>query len=337
MGNLSPRAEQKFKQMQQKLAERYGVQSVSKTFSVNPTMEQTLHDKIAEEIDFLQRINVIGVRDKVGQKIFGGLTGSITKRTDTIANDRQPMHNLGLEDTDYLLTKTESDVSISYDLIDTWSKFPDFAARFLRYVRRQMALDRIKVGWHGTTIAAETDLATYPMLDDVNIGWLQHIRNDASSQMLTQGSTVNQIRLGATGDFKTLDALVQDVKQGIHTAHRHGGDLIAIVGEDLLAWDEAKLYSDHGHLPSEKSGIKQALKSYGGLPTMTVPFFPATGLTVTSLDNLSIYWQEGSSRRKVEDNPKRDRIEDYNSRNEGYVVEDFNKIAAIEAGNVVFV
>lgn len=57
---------------------------------------------------------------------------------------------------------------------------------------------------------------------------------------------------------------------------------------------------------------------------------------ITSWDNLSIYWQEDSWRRSTIDNPKRDQVEDYNSRNEGYVVEDYEKFAAIESGNVVF-
>ena len=201
MNILTARGAQSFSKLQAALAKSYGVDSVEKHFAVNPTMEQTLHDKIAEEIDFLQKINVLGVRDKTGQKIYGGLGGSITKRTDTTQNDRVPMNNLGLDPKDYLLSKTESDVAITYEMIDTWSKFKDFNARFVAYVRRQMALDRIKVGWHGTSIATETDIATYPLLDDVNIGWHELIRMHAPAQMMTEGSTTDQINLGAGGDY----------------------------------------------------------------------------------------------------------------------------------------
>jgi hypothetical protein len=37
-------------------------------------------------------------------------------------------------------------------------------------------------------------------------------------------------------------------------------------------------------------------------------------------------------RRAVIDNPKRDRIEEYRSQNEAYVVEDFGKFAAVRQG-----
>ena len=61
-----------------------------------------------------------------------------------------------------------------------------------------------------------------------------------------------------------------------------------------------------------------------------MPFFPARGLTITTLDNLSIYYQRGTRRRTIVDNAKRDRIEDYQSVNEDYVIEDFDKFCMAE-------
>jgi hypothetical protein len=65
-----------------------------------------------------------------------------------------------------------------------------------------------------------------------------------------------------------------------------------------------------------------------------VPFFPATGVVVTSWDNLSLYFQDSSWRRHLIENPKRSRVEDYNGRNEGYVIEQLGKFAMIEAANL---
>ncbi|MGJ0639192.1 P2 family phage major capsid protein, partial [Xenorhabdus bovienii] len=53
-------------------------------------------------------------------------------------------------------------------------------------------------------------------------------------------------------------------------------------------------------------------------------------LLISRLDNLSVYYQEGTRRRSVLDNPKRDRIENYESVNEAYVVEDYRGVALIE-------
>ena len=44
---------------------------------------------------------------------------------------------------------------------------------------------------------------------------------------------------------------------------------------------------------------------------------------ITTLDNLSIYWQEGTRRRLLKDEPEYDRIANYESVNEDYVVEEY--------------
>ena len=56
----------------------------------------------------------------------------------------------------------------------------------------------------------------------------------------------------------------------------------------------------------------------------------AVDVLVTSWDNLSLYYQDSSWRKQAVDNPKRSRVEDYNSRNEGYVIEQIEKIALTE-------
>ncbi|MGS1363743.1 P2 family phage major capsid protein, partial [Proteus mirabilis] len=72
----------------------------------------------------------------------------------------------------------------------------------------------------------------------------------------------------------------------------------------------------------------------GGLPAVRAPFFPDNAFFITRLDNLSIYFLADSRRRQVLDNPKRDRIENYESVNEDFVVEDFRGVALVE--NIVF-
>ncbi len=56
---------------------------------------------------------------------------------------------------------------------------------------------------------------------------------------------------------------------------------------------------------------------------MRVPYFPADAMFITRTDNLSIYFQEGTHRRLIDEVPKRDRIENYESINEDYVIEDY--------------
>ena len=48
---------------------------------------------------------------------------------------------------------------------------------------------------------------------------------------------------------------------------------------------------------------------------------------MTSLDNLSIYVQDERMRRHLKDVPERNRVEDYLSSNEAYVVENYEAVA----------
>ena len=337
--SLSAHARQQFARLEAAIARAYDVPSVRQEFNVTPTLAQTLNDKITEKSDFLGRINVVPVSEMKGQKVMIGVSGPIASRTNTATTDRVAKDVVDLDALGYELFSTESDVGLPFATIDSWSKFPDFLARYSAAVQRQIALDRIMVGWNGTSAAATTDPVANPLLQDVNKGWLQIAREQVPAQVLAEGAVADTISLGATGDYKNLDEMVHDVKQMIDPVFRDAGDLIAIVGSDLLANDKGKLYAAQGSTPTEKERIEgaQVIATYGGLPSFIVPFFPAKGLVITSWDNLSIYFQDTSWRRHLLENPKRSRVEDYNARNEGYVIEQLGKFAAIEAANVVLV
>ena len=330
--SLSAFGAQMFAELQLAIAESYGVDLATKMFSVDPTIAQELNDAITAKSDFLERINVIPVSEIKGQKVFIGVSGPVTGRTNTSTKDREAKDASSLDQSTYELSSTESDVGLPYAKIDAWAKFPDFHQRYSAAVQKQIALDRIMVGFHGTHAAVQTDIAQYPMLQDVNKGWLQQAREQIPAQVLKEGKVAGKVTLGAGGDYANLDALVHDTKQLVDERLRDAGDLIAIIGTDLLAADKAKLYSKQGDTPTEKERIEEAqvIATYGGLPSFSVPFFPVNGVVVTSWDNLSIYFQDSSWRKQTIDNPKRSRVEDYNSRNEGYVIEQLEKFAMTE-------
>lgn len=330
--SLSAYGAKMYAEMQLAIAETYGVELASKMFSVEPSIAQELNDAITAKADFLQRINVIPVTEIKGEKVFIGVSGPVTGRTNTKTTDRVAKDASALENSTYELSSTESDVGLPYAKIDAWAKFPDFHQRYSAAVQKQIALDRIMVGFHGVKTAAQTDIEAYPMLQDVNKGWLQQLREQAPQQVLKEGKTPGKVTMGPGGDYENLDGLVHDTKQMVDERLRDGGDLVAIIGTDLLAADKAKLYAKQGDTPTEKERIEdaQVIATYGGLPSFSVPFFPVNGVLVTSWDNLSIYFQDSSWRKQTVDNPKRSRVEDYNSRNEGYVIEQLEKIALTE-------
>ncbi|TCV69002.1 phage major capsid protein, P2 family [Pseudomonas fluorescens] len=329
---LSAKGAKQYAELQEAMAEAYGVEHASRMFSVDPSTAQELNDAITAKADFLERINVVPVSEIKGEKVFIGVNGPVTGRTNTKTTDREAKDASALENTTYELSDTQSDVGLPYAKIDAWAKFPDFKDRYSAAVQKRIAQDRIVIGFHGTHAAIQTDLAANPKLQDVNKGWLQQLREQAPQQVLKEGKVAGKVTLGAGGDYANLDALVHDTKQMVDEILREDGDLVAIIGSDLLAADKAKLYTKQGDTPTEKERIEnlQVIATYGGLPSFSVPNFPVNAVLVTSWDNLSIYFQDSSWRKQAVDNPKRSRVEDYNSRNEGYVIEQLEKIALTE-------
>lgn len=298
------------------VARAFGVDDANQQFAVEPSLAQTLNELIVEQAGgFLGRINVLPVDELKGEKILMGLSGRVSGRTDTSANDRVPKNLVSLSDKGYELFKTESDIALTYSQIDTWAKFKNFAEMYMKAVRQAIANDRVYVGWMGTSVAnpsVENDLS------DLNKGWLQLLRDYNGGSQVSGGA----ITLGEGGTHNNLDLIVHDLIGLIDPVFRGQPGLKAYIGRDLIQAAQGDYYETQGSTPSEKEKIKRVYQTYGGLPAETPPFFPDGKILVTTDENLSIYWQSDSWRRKLEDNAKRDQYEDFNSRNEGYVVEE---------------
>lgn len=310
-----------------------GVASAAEKFSVVPSVQQTLETRLQESSEFLRRINIIGVQDQKGAKLGLGIGSPIASTTNTAGADRTTKDPTSLDEQFYECTQTNSDTHIPYAKLDAWAKFPDFQTRVRDAIVIRQALDRIMIGFNGTSRAATSDPGANPLLQDVNKGWLQHYREQAAARVLKDGATAGSIKVGgATPDYANLDALVMDAVASLIDAwHQDDTQLVAILGRDLLH-DKYFPLVNATQAPSEQLAADLIIsqKRVGGLPAVRVPFVPAGKILITRLDNLSIYWQEGARRRAVIDNPKRDRIENYESSNDAYVVEDFGAGCLIE-------
>lgn len=310
-----------------------GVAEVAKQFNVAPSVQQRLESKMQESSDFLGKINMTPVVEAQGAKLGLGVSGPVASRTNTDSADRQTRDVSTLDSKGYQCVQTNFDTHLKYQKLDAWAKFPDFQTRVAMAILRRQALDRIMIGFNGTSIAATTDLAANPLLQDVNKGWLQHLREDAPENVMHEGANPGVVKIGAAAgtDYKNLDAAVYDAIGLLAPWYQHDPDLVVILGRELLA-DKYFPMVNVNQAPSETlaADIVISQKRVGGLPAATVPYFPANAMLVTTFDNLSLYWQEGARRRRVEENPKRDRVENYESSNDAYVVEDNDRAALVE-------
>ncbi|WP_313801023.1 phage major capsid protein, P2 family [Sphingobium sp.] len=340
-------------------------------FAVDPVAEQRLEAVQREQVGFMQRINVIPVRDMIGQVIGLGANNLVASRTSRANLPRKPKYVGNLQDRKYQLYDTEFDTQLPWEIIDAWSRFPDFAQIYSREVAISIALSRIMVGWNGTQAAADSDPEANPLGEDLNIGWLQKLRLEKATHVMgratvtaggvtTATGAAAPIYIGpdsdvADGDYKNIDALAYDLIAGMPSWARQSTDHVVLISQDLIDEKYFPMVNrplsetiDGGKSTSDQavSDIVMSTKQVGGRPAAIVPFFPEGTMVVTPIapagaangsnrSNLSMYVQEGSRRRYIKDEPEnKASLVDYNSVNEGYVIEDTDFMVMAE--NITF-
>lgn len=321
---MRPETRKKYNKVMVELANLNNVEKVSQKFNVTPTVQQKLEDKIQQSSEFLKKINIFLVVEQSGSAVGLGISRPIASRTNTDATERQATDPTYMDERFYMCRKTDFDTAIKYQKLDQWAKFKDFYARFRGAIVKRQALDRIMIGFNGISIAANTDITANPLLQDVNKGWLQKMREENPSRVMKSGAVQNKITVGKTGDYKNLDALVMNiVDEMIDDVHQGNPDLVVMCNRKTVSDKYFPLVNkDQDNSEKLSADIIISQKRMGGLATYSVPFFPEGIILVTTFDNLSIYVQEGARRRTVIDNPKRDQIENYESSNEDYYIED---------------
>ena len=315
-------------------AELNGVSSIHHKFSVEPTVQQKLEDKMAETSTLFSRVNVIGVDEMKGDKIGLGVPGTVASNTDTSTKDRETQSPFALDPDGYEVFKNNFDTHITYKQLDTWAKFPDFQTRIRNHILKAQVLDCTRIAFNGTSRAADSDRVANPLLQDVNIGWLEKYRINASHRVLdTDGTNAGEVHCyEGAAEIENLDALVMDaVNSLIEPWYQDDEEMVVILGRGLMA-DKYFPLVNKKQENSEKiaADLIVSQKRVGNLQAVQMPFFPAGAILITPFSNLSKYYQEGGRRRHVEENAKRDRIETYESSNDDYVVEDYGRGCLIE-------
>ncbi|MDA3979031.1 phage major capsid protein, P2 family [Gallibacterium sp. AGMB14963] len=301
------------------------------SFALEAPKAALLGQNIQQRSEFLKSINVDFVLDVAGYKLRGATEKPITGR------QKVGRHRATLDHTQgqYRCVETDSGIIVPWAMFDNFARFGDgLAALYAEYVQTQIALDQLKVGWYGESIADNTSAAD---LSDVNKGWMQLMREERAENVMKDGATVGKIAVfGEGADYDNLDQLAADLKSGLDLRHRDRGDLVFLVGADLVGKEAELINKAHGLTPTEKAvlGSQNLLGSFGGMRAIVPPNFPARGAVVTTLSNLSIYVQETSVRRSYRNDEDLKGVIDSYYRNEGYVVEDAGLFTAVEFKNV---
>ncbi|WP_058910967.1 phage major capsid protein, P2 family [Entomohabitans teleogrylli] len=334
----------KFNQYLSRIAElnNVSVNDLNKKFTVEPSVTQTLFDKIQQSSSFLKLINMVVVKELTEEKVGIDVNGTIASTTDTDNNvERKTADFSKLDSFRYFCQPMNFDFHLKYNKLDLWARYQDFQIRIRNAIIRRQALDYITVGFNGVMRAPTSDRTANPLLQDVAVGWLQKCRNDAPERVMNNvtdddGTVISDtIKIGRKskgGHYANIDALVMDTQESlIDEVHRENPEMVVICGRRILT-DKYfpminKFQANSEHLAGE---LIISQKTIGQLQAVRAPFFPANAIMITPLDNLSIYLYEDGHRRHITENPKLDQVENYEQVKVDFVIEDYSACCLIE-------
>ncbi|PKF51114.1 phage major capsid protein, P2 family [Enterovibrio nigricans] len=314
------------------LATAFEIADSSKLFAVTGPKETKLKKALLDSAEFLKRISLMDVDHKSGQVINVGSTGLATGRK---AGGRHTSSQ-DVDGHEYKLEETDSCAVVTWETLSVWANAGS-AGEFMRLMNEnatiRFALDMLRVGFNGKSVATTTKPAENPNGEDVNIGWHKWVLTDAPEQVITEPVYLDA---AGGGDYKTLDAMAADIiNTKIQPAYRNDPRLVVLVGADLVAYESARLY-DEATTPSEKKHAQQLPYSIAGRPAIVPPFMPGKRMVVTLLSNLQILTQKGTRHRKEEHVEDRKQHENKYLRWEGYAVGDYDAYGAIDEAAVNF-
>ncbi|EKN4181795.1 phage major capsid protein, P2 family [Yersinia ruckeri] len=326
---LNQRARQYIDAYSAQLSQSYNVSDASRYFSLTDPKETLLRDALLETAEFLNMITVVDVDQLQGQVVAVGNPGIFTGRKE----GGRFIRPTGVSGNEYKLVETDSGAALTWAMLSVWANAGDeneFFQRMQDFTNQSFALDMLRIGFNGKSVAKSTNPTENPNGEDVNIGWHELVRQYKEGQQIIS----TPVTLDAQGDYKSLDAMASDlINDKIPQQYRNDPRLVVLVGADLVAAEQYRLYQKADR-PTEKIAAQMLSDSIAGRPAMVPPFMPGKRMTVTTLANLHIYTQRGTRQRKAEFVEDRKQFENKYLRNEGYAVEYPDLYAAIDESAV---
>ena len=192
---------------------------------------------------------------------------------------------------------------------------------------------------NGKTRAKDSDASTNTLLQDVAKGWLQKQREENPTRVMgwqagAIGTTRENVKYGkGATDYKNLDAVVTDcLNELMDERFADRTDFVVLASRRTVGDKYLRIVNQSGDTATEleAGGRLNKERTLGGLPVLYVPNMPQDTLLITPLSNLSIYYQVSGERRQIIDNPKRDQLESYQSKNIDFVIEEYGAAVLVE-------
>lgn len=239
------------------MAKSYGVDDVQHQFSVTAPMEIKLKAALLDSVAFLSMITTMDVDQIKGQVIKVGNYGIATGRK----KDGRFVTENGLDGHTYELVETDSCSTVPWATLAVWANAGtqgQFMKLMSQNTTQRFALDMLRVGFNGKTVAENSDPDANPMGEDVNKGWHQIVKEKAADQIMTDAMYFDP---DGAGDYKTLDAIVTELKNTIiHPTLRSDPRLVVLVGSDLTAAAQTHMMNQ-ADKPTEKVAAQKWIRT----------------------------------------------------------------------------
>ncbi|EOG4239658.1 phage major capsid protein, P2 family [Salmonella enterica subsp. enterica serovar Newport] len=305
-------------------------------YSLTPPRSTALRNAILESAALLKQLTIMDVPYPRGQVVT---VGEGTLRTGRKKSGRFTKGS-GISGNEFQLAETDSCCVITWEQLAVWGNSGS-QGQFIQMMNNtavlNFALDMLRIGFNGTSIADNSDPVANQNGEDVNIGWHQFVKNwVAADSKRTNRIITTPVRLGVGGDYLSLDAAGSDLVRSLPTKYQDAPDLVILVGADLVAAEEVRLYNQEDK-PTENVAAQKLSKNIAGRPAIVPPFMPGKRMVATTLKNLQILTLMNSRRRKAEDVGDRKQFENSYWRYEGYALGDPDCYAALDEKTVELV
>ena len=209
----------------------------------------------------------------------------------------------------------------------------EFEKTVENFFAQAYALDMLRVGFNGVSIANTTNPEINKKGEDVNIGWHALAKTYGNGKQIIS----EPVTLGESGTWKNIDALANHlITELIAEQFREDPRLVVLVGAELAAHQRLKLFNAADR-PADVNAAQMATSSVAGRFAFIPPFMPGKRLAVTTLDNLHIYTQAITRWFRAEfDDENSEYVHSY-LRNEGYALGEPELYAAVDESVLTFV
>jgi P2 family phage major capsid protein len=304
----------------------------SRSFSLTATKENTLRAALLESGWMMGNITLRDINACSGHAINIGASELHTGRVE----GGRFRKKVAINGTEFWLSETDTSARISYaEMAEIYNlgKAGSFDEEMNAFFNQAYALDMLRIGFNGSSIADTTNPEANKKGEDVNIGWHALAKDFQDGKQIITAP----VSLGESGEWKNIDLLANHlITNFIAEPFREDPRLVVLVGAELAAQQRLKIFNAADR-PADINAAQMATSSVAGRFAFIPPFMPGKRLAVTTLNNLHIYTQANTRFFRAEFDEDNCEYTHSYLRNEGYALGDAELYAAVDESAITLV